>query len=176
MVDFGVELYAPGLFATYLIGCDRNLVGRGNRGERVGDGGDGVAVAHPHLRSYGDVLEQRIGCVDLGQMGAAVFARGRRLDAASGGVGDELGAVADAEHRQLAAQTRKLRAESFFIIDRERRAGEDHADDRWIVVRKLVVGQDFAILTELAHTASDELRGLRSEVENDYLFLHKVGR
>ncbi len=49
-----------------------------------------------------------------------------------------------------------------------------HADDRRVIVRELVVGHDFAIGVELADAASDELSGLRSEIENDDFFLHEM--
>ena len=49
MEHFGVELHAPELFALSLEGgiCDGRC--RSYASEMVGEGSDGVAVAHPHL-------------------------------------------------------------------------------------------------------------------------------
>ena len=58
-------------------------------------------------------------------------------------------------------------------MDRVRTAAEDDADDARVVLGKLIVGQNLAEGVQLADTAADELRGLRSEIKNDNLLLHK---
>lgn len=75
----------------------------------------------------------------------------------------------------MSAQTVKLGAEGFLVVNREWRAREDDTDYGGVIVGELVVGNNFAILAELAHTTAYELRSLRTEVENDYFFLHTMG-
>ena len=96
--DFRVELYAPGLLAIDAEGSRLHIVRPGNDAEGVRQPCDRVAVRHPHLRSGSDAVKQWILGVDLGEECAAVFARGGRLDASSGRSGQQLCAVADAEH------------------------------------------------------------------------------
>ena len=85
----------------------------------------------------------------------------------------ELGAVADAKYGQSAAETRKVNLKGLGVIDGEWTSAENDTDDRWVVMRKLVVGEDFAESVEFAHTTSDELRRLRAEIEDDDFLLHR---
>ena len=86
---------------------------------------------------------------------------------------DELCTVADAQHGHAAHKLAQVYLEGFRVVHTEGRTAEDDANDRWVVLRELVVGQDFAEGVELAHAASDELCGLRSEVEDNDFLLHE---
>ena len=172
MIDFRVELHAPHLFALHLIGGHSHLVRRGDDAESGGNGRDGVAVAHPHLRMFANTLQQRIVVLEASQIGPAVLAGAGRLHASPVGIGDELRAIADAQDGQLAANVRQVHPESLPVVHREGAAGEDDAFHALVAMRELVVRHDFAIHVQLAETAADELRGLRTEVENNNLFLH----
>ncbi len=114
VVDFGVELHSPSLFAIDLVCRASNFVGRGDDAEIAGNGSDGVAVAHPHLRIVGQAGEQRVGFVDFGQSRPSVFSCAGRLDISATGIGDELRAVANAENRVFAAQFRQIDFKCFF--------------------------------------------------------------
>lgn len=59
-------------------------------------------------------------------------------------------------------------------MDRVGTATEDDTDDGRVILGKLVVRQNLTERVQLAHTAADELRGLRSEVENDDFLLHII--
>ena len=76
----------------------------------------------------------------------------------------------------MTAQTVKLGSERLVVIDRERRTRQNHADNRRIIIRELVVRKNLAILSELADSTPYKLSGLRPEIENNNLFLHNVGR
>ena len=60
-------------------------------------------------------------------------------------------------------------------MHRIRASAEDYANNAGIVLGKLVVGHNLAEGVELAHTAADKLRGLRTEIKNNYLLLHYFG-
>ena len=96
---------------------------------------------------------------------------GRHLTAES--IRHQLTAVADAQDRVFATDFRQVDFESLLVVDRERAAGKDNADDRRVVFRHFVVGYDFAVHVKLADASSDELCGLRTEIQNDYFFVDK---
>ena len=77
-------------------------VGGGRRDRKpVGRRGDRVEVAHPHLLvGRLAAAEQHAGCGDS-QLGAAVLAATGAGHLAAELLGDELGAVTDAEHRHV---------------------------------------------------------------------------
>ncbi len=56
--DLGVELQAEEATLGVVHGCHRSAGARGARGEALGHGGDGVAVAHPHARCRRPVRAQ----------------------------------------------------------------------------------------------------------------------
>ena len=102
----------------------------------------------------------------------AIFATISLLYLATIGMGDILCTIADTQHRQPADKLTEVNLEGLRVVDRERRATEDDSDDGGIILRKLVVRKNLAEGVELSDTTSDELRGLRSEIENDNLLLH----
>ena len=172
MENFGMELHAPHLFAFYLISGNLHLVGRGDDFEVGGDGRNGVSVAHPYLRMFAHVLEQRILPVKRLQMGTSILTRAGRLYRASIAVSDELRPVTNAQDGILAADAAQVYLKSARVVHREGATGQDDPFHAIIVFRKFVVGNNFTIDIQFANAPSDELRGLRTEVENDNLFLH----
>ena len=172
MEHLGMELHAPHLLALHLVGGDGHLVRRGDDAEVVRDGGDGVAVAHPHLRVFAHALQQGIVVLEAAQIRTSVLAAAGGFHLAPVGIGDELRAIADAQDGQLAADAVQVHLERLLVIHREGASGQDDALHAPVAVGELVVRHDFAIHIQLADAAADELRGLRTEVENDNLFLH----
>ena len=173
MEHLGVELHAPQPLALSLIGGVDDLFGRGDGAEALGEGGDGVAVAHPYLRVVGKALEERVLMVEGAKVRPPVLAALGTFHASAVSVRHVLCAVADAEDRQASANAAKIHLESLGVVHAVRRTGENDTDDGVIIVRKLVVGQDFAEGVQFAHAAAYELRGLRTEIEdNDFLLLH----
>ena len=57
MKHFGVELHAPHFLAFDLISGNGNLIGRSDSLEIIGNGRNGIAVRHPHLRIFPHILE-----------------------------------------------------------------------------------------------------------------------
>ena len=60
----GVELHGPEGVARAGVGGEAHIVGAGDDVAVLRNGGDGVAMAHPHLRVGFKVLEEGIGEVD----------------------------------------------------------------------------------------------------------------
>ena len=81
----------------------------------------------------------------------------------------ELGTIADAEDGILATNLRKIEFESPLLIDAVGRTRQDDTYHIGVILRKLVVRHDFAKRVQLAHTATDELGGLRTKIQNDDL-------
>ena len=78
-----------------------------------------------------------------------------------------LHAVADAEYRHAKGIDRRRRRRRTRLEYRSRPARENHTARPEGAQRRLVhvPGMDFAVNTKLAHTAADELRVLRTEIE-----------
>ena len=173
MEYFRMELHTPNLLALKLIGGILHFVGGGNLATVLWQFGNRVAVAHPHLGVVGKPLQQWIVMFKLGQIGAAVFAAAGGLHVAAVGVGHELGAVADAEDGQSAANAGQIDLEGTLVIHTEWRTAQNHADNVFVVVRELVVRHNFAEHVQLAHAAAYQLGGLGSKVQDDDFF-HEV--
>jgi hypothetical protein len=174
VVHLRVELYAPN--AVVVVG-EGSVFDVGRRADDMitfGDGGDRVTVTHPHLRAFLKTFKDRRLCVDGLEVRAAILAGARLLHVATERVADKLGSVADAEHGVVADDLREVNLERFLVVDRVRTATEDDTDDGRVVLRELVVRQNLTERVQLAHTTADELRGLRSEVENDDFLLHII--
>ena len=119
-----------------------------------------------------EAAEEGIRGVYRLEVGTAILARIGLLDTASKGVRDELRAIADAQDGQAAYKLREVDLECLRIVHREWRATQDDANDRWVVLGELVVGQNLAEGIQLAHTTANELCGLRTEIEDNNLLLH----
>lgn len=108
MIDLGMELYGPHGLLSLRCG---DVVGSIFHGLGGGDGlgtgrevGDGVAVAHPHLRVVVEAVEERVVLADGDELLAPVFAGVGALYLSAADVGDVLRTVADTEQRQTAAE------------------------------------------------------------------------
>ena len=170
VIDFGVELEAPGLLAIDAEGGVAHVGGGTYVVEAVGGVGDGVAVAHPHHGVVAYSVHQRVAVVVAYKQRFAVFACVGRFHFTAGLRGEVLRAVAYAEQGIAAAQLREVYLARLGIVDRERAAGDDDADNVPAVSRKFVEGHDFAISVELAHAPRYELCVLRTAVQYDYSF------
>ncbi len=142
---------------------------------RVGQGvetrrhlGDDVAVAHPDRHRRGQPLEDGGAALSLVDHGRAVLAALARGDAAPQLVGQQLHAVADAEHRQAALEDVGGGSGRPFVVDAGRPAGEDEAPrpEAGHLLPGRVVGDELAVDAALAHTAGDEHAVLGAEVED----------
>ena len=60
------------------------------------------------------------------------------------------------------------------IVYRKRASGKDHTFYRFISKREFIERYYFAIGTQFAHTATDELSGLGTEIEDNYFFVHII--
>jgi len=100
---FRMELYAPELFVLCLVSGDGYFVGRSDDFKVVGDGSDGVTVAHPYLRMFADAFQQRVLVVESSQVCTSVFAGVGRLYLSSVGVRHELCTIADTQDRIFSA-------------------------------------------------------------------------
>ena len=168
MVDLGMELHGIGRFVLELEG-GIDHVGRG--GDDMGafrEDGDAVAMGHPDLGLGAHALEQRrVG--DGPEHRPAVFAGSRRLDLSATGMGQILGAIADAEQRYAAADRRQVRLRGIGVPHAAGAAGEDDTPHGGIQRRDLIIRIDLAEDARLPQATPDELRYLRSEIENENL-------
>ena len=114
----GMELHGPYGQIFGGIGGELHVVGRGYHLVALGQGGDGVAMAHPHLRLGLEAFEERVVSVEVFQAGAAVLAGVGFLHLSALAVRDELGAVADAEHWQPADKLAEVYLEGFRVMHR----------------------------------------------------------
>ena len=170
-----MELHCPHRLLCRSVSCILHVGCRSDALKVFGDGGDGVAVAHPHLRVLNEALEQRVLSVEVLEVGTSVLARVGCLHLSAASIRDVLCAVADAKHRDASYELTKVYLERLLVVNREGTSAEDDTDDRGVVLRELVVGHNLAEGIKLAHTTADELRGLRTEIENNYLLLHYFG-
>ncbi len=169
--DLGMELHAveaARLVADHRIG---RAVRRRQRLEARRDGGDLVAMAHPHrlvARRVAETGQQRRGLLDM-DVGAAELARMAGLDLAAELRAHRHLAVADAEHRHAELEHRLRRARRVAFGDAGGAAGEDDGLRRRRLQRGLglLEGDDLAIDAGLAHAPRDELGHLRAEIDDE---------
>ncbi|MNX96311.1 hypothetical protein D3C86_1286230 [compost metagenome] len=174
-----VELHAVDL--ALLIGDGG--IGRAFRGgddvEAFGDGGDAVAVAHPHglaVIDGADAGEQRALAGD-DDLGAAELAMVAALDLAAQLGADGLLAVADAQHRHAGLEQGVV---SLGAVGVRGRAGSARQDDglgrdRLQRLARLVERMDLAIDAGFAQAARDQLGHLTAEIDDQDGFM-RVGR
>ena len=98
MKHFRMELHCPNGSLTPTLSKGRgrpessigDILSRTDHLEIVGDGGDGIAMRHPHLRVLFEALEERIRSVDGLKVGTAILTRVGFLDLTAEGVRNEL--------------------------------------------------------------------------------------
>lgn len=172
MDDFRMELYA--VEAARFIGDRRG--GRELRMAREAESrrhvGDGIAVAHPYRRFFGNALKERAAAV-AEEQGVPVFVLVRAGHFPAEGAAHELHAVADAQHRHARIEYGRIHFRSPFRVHAGRAAGED--DAFWVVrqdlFRRLRVRKDLAVNAAFPDAPRDELRVLSAEVDDDHCFL-----
>ena len=79
-------------------------------------------------------------------------------------VRDELCSVTDSQYGQTANKLAQVYLEGLGVVDGVGRTAQYHANHRWVVLWKLVVGENLAEGVQFAHPAANELSGLRTEV------------
>src|SRR5581483_10752640 len=129
---------------------------------------DAVAVAHPDsLLALVDSLEQRIAPVD-NQRGRAVLASARAGAAGAQMLRDHVKPVADAEHGASDVQHlgRNIRRAGLVEARRTTRQNDPARAHRADLLGREIVWMNLAIGARLAHAASDELRVLAAEIQN----------
>ena len=120
----------------------------------------------------GQVVEQLGRAVGDLQLGAAVLAAHASPDFAAELLGDQLGAVADAEDRDAEVVDRRVERRRAVDVHALRTTGQDERG-RWIggdLGRGDAVRHDLAVHVELADPPGDQLRVLRSEVDDQHRF------
>ena len=163
-------------------GGDRAGAGRSKRFEIAGDARDLIAVRHPNFEIARQIGEEfvrtavgRRGHMDLG---STVLAGRRAFDLAAERFAGELHAVADAEDRDAEPKKFDVALRRAGFVDAARTAGEDDPFGRDLAESggRDVVADDFAVDLLFADAAGDELRVLRTEVEDDDLFIDQATR
>ena len=182
--EIGEELRAVGrvnhlgvehcrVIAARFVGRDgvRRILRHRIDAETLWQAGHAVAVTHPHriapTRSP-HAIEQGGRREDL-DLRPAEFRRVAALDLAAELLAQGLLAVADGEDRNSAFEDFHGRARAARLRNRRRPAGQDHRlglqpRERFARLRERV---DFAIDARLAHAPRDQLRDLRTEVDDE---------
>ena len=83
MEHLRMKLHSPHWLRGRGKGCVSHIMCRTNHLKALGDGGDGVAVTHPDLRTSVEAFEERIVEVDGLKVGTPVLAAVGLLDAAA---------------------------------------------------------------------------------------------
>ena len=172
VVDLRVELHAveaPGLVGDGHVGAG---LGVGHQGEALGDLLHVVPVAHPAHAALRQALEELAAGVVEG-LRLAVLPGGVVLgggDPAPQGVGHELAAVADAQHRHAGLKQGRVHLGRVLQVHGVGAAGEDEADGLHghQVGQGGGVGLDLAVYAALPDPAGDELIVLSAEVQDDH--------
>ena len=176
--DFGMELQAekfPGaIFDGRVFGIFRD----GDRLEPVRQFRELVAVRIPDLQRFRQPAEQRARRVLHRERALAVFTLQALLDLAAEKLGEQLHAVADAEHGHAERENIFVRQRRVRGINAGRAAGQNDSArlQRGDFHRRRVVAQDDRIHVALADAARDDLRVLRPKIQNDDLFVHEINR
>jgi len=174
MVHFGMELHSVEAAGDILDGADRGVFGARHHLETGRNLGNMVAVTHPYRALALDekLFEQRSRPTHGMQLGMAVFALAGGHHLATEMAGQQLHAVADAEHRHPEVEQGLGHRGSALVIDRLGPAGKDDAarcegPDR---LQLHIEGMQFAIDMGFAHPPGNELGILGTEIEDQYLF------
>ena len=167
--DLRVELHAVDAPLVGLEHGDGCVVGGRRGGEPGGDLGDGVEVAHPHVVDVGRVVGQHRRRGGAAQLRPAVLAAHPPADRAAELLGDELGAVADAEDRHAEVVDRRVERRGTLDVHALRTTGQDQRGRLagGDLGGRDAVGHDLGEHRQLAHAAGDELGVLGAEVHDE---------
>ena len=164
-----MELDREGRLALDLIGGVWDVSGLGDGHAPFREAGDRVAVGHPHLGMDPDTVYERGIRTDDVQHRPAIFPGQGALDLAAAVVRDVLGAVTDAQDRQLAFHTVQVELRGVGVADGTRAAGQDDTLHGVIQRRHFIKRKDLAIHIQLPQAAADQLGHLGAEVEDQDL-------
>ncbi len=176
--DLGVELHAVDPAFVVLEDGDRRILRRGAGDEAGRRDGDGVEVTHPHVVDVWRIVRQYERRRVSTQLGSPVLAAQAAPDGATEVLGDELGAVADAEHRHAQLVDRRVERRRTVDMDALGSAGEDQRRrPAGVDLRgRDPVGDDLGIDVQLAHAPGDQLGVLGAEVDDEHGVLVGGGR
>ena len=137
---------------------------------------DGVAVTHPDRQLRREIIEEPGPLLDP-HTGRSVFAFTGRGDLAAELVGEQLHAIADAQHRDAGIERRRVAAWGGLLVDAGRSSREDERLRRPVADRLPRRGprDQFAVDAGLANPACDQLAVLRSEIEDQHQVLRGYG-
>ena len=169
---FRMELHTPHLLTRHLVSGNRHLVRRSYSLEVIGNGGNRVSVAHPHLAIFPYPLEKDVLRIEGTEMGTSVLASTGGFHPSTVAVGDKLRTVADTQNGVFSTNPAQIYLECTLIINRKGATRKDNSFYTLISVWKFVVRYNLAIDIQFAQPAADELRGLRTEIKNNNLLLH----
>ncbi len=137
---------------------------------------DAIAVRHPDLGQWIKPLEERTSRVDILQLLASIFSGSGTLHLAAIHITDQLRAIANTQNRQATANAAQVHMKRILLIDAQWRSAQDNTYHIAVILRILVVGKNLAEGVQLANAASNELRGLTSEIQyNDFLHRCLIG-
>ena len=155
-----MELYSPYLFALYLISGNSHFVCRCNGFKILRDSSNGITVAHPYLRTLSHTFEQNIVLAERSQVSTSILTGTCRFYFAPIGIRHKLCTIADAQDGVFTSDFAQIDLERTFVIYGEGASRQNHSLDGFIAFGKLVIGDNLAIRIQLAHPATDKLRGL----------------
>ena len=167
MRHFRMKLHGPHPLA-FIRDCRDGVAGACDdfeaRRERLGV----VAVRHPHVQRCRQPMEQR-RLRQYFYLRMTVLPCTRRNDPATEVMRHELQAIADAQQRQPSRQHRGvgLRRRGVIYAGRSARKNDSAGLQRHYLGQRRGAGQHHREHVELTDTSRDELRVLRSEIEND---------
>ena len=172
MEYFRMELHSPHVFTFCLVGGNRHLIRRSYRLKVIGNGGNRVSVAHPHLCILPYPFKKDVLRIERAEMGTPILAGTGWFHPSAVAVRDELCTVADTQDGVFPANPAQIYLECTLIINRKGATRKDNSFYTLISVWKLVVRHNLAIDIQFAQPTADELRGLRTEIKNNNLLLH----
>ena len=176
--DLGVELHAVDPPPIVLQHGDRGVLGGRRGGETRRRLGDGVEVAHPHVVHVRRVVGQHLRRRRAPQLGPAVLAAHPPADGAAELLGDQLGAVADAEHGDPQLVDRRVERRGPLDVDALGPAGQDQRGRPPLghLGGRDAVGDDLGVHGQLADAAGDQLGVLGAEVDHEHgMLVRRLG-
>ena len=155
-----MELYAPYLFTFHLISGNSHFVCRRNRFKILRNSSNGITVAHPYLRTLSHTFEQHIVLAERSQVSTSILTGTCRFYFATIGIRHKLCTIADAQNGVFTSDFAQINLERTLVIHGEGASRQNHSLDSFVVFGELVIGDNLAIRIQLAHPATDKLRGL----------------
>ena len=174
VLHLGMKLQAVPAARVVCHGRTGGIVALGDEMERVGHSFHAVAVAHPHVERGVQALEEGGTWIDDGYLSGSILAPAGGNDLAAQGMGQQLHAVAQAKDRLcgLCHIGRQGGCAGIVYAVRAARQNESHWPVGHHCRRVRAPGIDLTVDMQLAHPAGDQLRVLRTIVQdNDRLAL-----